>query len=434
MEITNEKSILTKQIFWWVSASLLFIIVFATTPRLYYASVVFINFLQGHGIVLALNPVDDKTRFLREFIAPIKGLIFLFTLTGLLFPLITDISDSWKKMNVSSVKFRNTLVLFLILCALVLIKGLSGGNVEYADQSSVVFEKGNIIWSFQRFLMPAMAYILFFRGQIFFLIFSFLCVIGMIHLTQLWFAKEEISLKNWQLLSILTSGFLVSNLQYPGSPDVFIYSFVLLLFIFPLGELAELSLLTFALASHEASIILFSAIAIFFKDGKIRVKYFLVIFIYLFIWLVSIQFNLNSVFHSSQIRGFSPLLSIIADPKMELLGIFYTYRLLWILIIASLVLLTIKRDYRTILQITALIGSGVLMSLIGVDTLRMFSWSFFALLMSIKTLYEQNNPRLQKFLYVILALNLLIAPVYVDLHWIRPPASLYQFFYSVIGL
>jgi hypothetical protein len=236
------------------------------------------------------------------------------------------------------------------------------------------------------------------------------------------------------MISILTSGFLLSNLQYSGSPDVFIYSFVLLLFIFPLGELGELSLLTFALASHEASIILFSVIAIFFKDRKIGVKYFLLIFIYLFIWLVSIRFDLNSLLYTSQIRGFSPLLSIIANPKLELLGIFYTYRLLWILVVASLVPLTIKRDYRTILQIIALIGSGVLMTLIGVDTLRMFSWSFFALMISIKTLYEQNNPRLQKFLYVILALNLLIAPVYVDLHGVRPPTGLYQWFYSAIGL
>jgi len=256
----------------------------------------------------------------------------------------------------------------------------------------------------------------------------------MIHLTQLWFVKYKIALKNWQLVSILTSGFLLSNLRYPGSPDVFIYSFVLLLFIFPLGELAELSLLTFALASHEASIILFSIIAIFFKDGKIRVKYFLVIFIYSFIWLVSIRFDLSSLLHTSQIRGFAPLQTIISNPRLELLGIFYTYRLLWILIIVSLVLLIIKRDSRTILQITALIGSGVLMTLIGVDTLRMFSWSFFALLISIKTFYEYNNPGLQKFLYVILALNLLIAPVYSVLHGIRPPTGLYQLFYSAIGL
>jgi hypothetical protein len=94
MRIENKR--MAAQIFWWISAVLLFVIVFATAPRLYYAAVVFIKFMRGVGIILPLEPVGEKTRFLREIIAPIKGLIFIFSLVGLLPPLIKDVIDSWK--------------------------------------------------------------------------------------------------------------------------------------------------------------------------------------------------------------------------------------------------------------------------------------------------------------------------------------------------
>lgn len=435
MEATNNNNTSKANIFWWIAVTILFTIVFGTAPRLYYALVLIIRQLTELGFVFPMDPIGEKVRFLREFVAPIKGLLFIISLIGLLPPLVKDIIEAYRKENLAAaIKFRNTLLIFFILLIMIGIGKLSGGNLEYADQSAVVFEKGKDVWLFQRFLMPATAYMLFFRGQIFFLIFSILCTFVMVYLAQLWFVKNNITLRNWELISILTSGFLATKLQYPGSPDVFVHSLVLILFIFPLGELAELSLLALAIASHEASIILFIAIAACFKERKSAIKYLAVILIYIFIWLLSIRFDISTLLYIPQIREFSPLQTIIANPKLEILGIFYANKLLWIPILTSLVILARKRDYRTALQIMSLIGSGFVMTLFGVDTIRMFEWSFITILISIKIVHEKNDVIFRKFVSIILGLNLLIAPLYVDLHWVRPPTGIYNLIYSLFGL
>ncbi|MCJ7482064.1 MAG: hypothetical protein MUO31_03770 [Thermodesulfovibrionales bacterium] len=224
------------------------------------------------------------------------------------------------------------------------------------------------------------------------------------------------------------------KLQYPGSPDVFAHLFLLILFTFPLGELAQLSLVAFSLASHEASIFLFAVIAIFFKEGKLRIKYLTVIFAYMFIWLVSIRFDITSLWYTPQIRGFSPIGMIIANPSNALWGIFYANKLIWLLIAAGLVIVARRRNYRSFFQILALIACGILMSLIGVDTIRMFSWSFFSIFMAVKIIHEEDNPKLSTFMNVVLILNLLVAPLYANLHWVWTPSGIYQIIYSFMGL
>jgi hypothetical protein len=436
MEQINNKTSTIQIVLWWCSALLLFIGVFATAPRLYYITVVLFNQLKDFGIQLALDPVEEKARFLREVVAPIKGISFLLAMAGLLPPLVRDILDSHTKdeaVNYKRALWTSALFL-LVVGTFITSKGLSGGNLEYGDQSGVIFEKGNEVWLYQRFLMPAIAYILFFRGQFFYLAFSIFCIYAMVYVAQIWFEKNQIHLKSWQLISIFSAGFVFVKIQYPGSPDVFVHLFLLILLAFPLGELAQLSLVAFSLASHEASIFLFAAIAIFFKEGKLRIKYLALIFAYMFIWLVSIRFDITSLWHTPQIRGFLPINTIIADPSNALWGIFYANKLIWLLIAAGLVIVARRRDYRTFVQILAMIACGIIMSLIGADTIRMFSWSFFSIFMVVKIIHEENNPKLSTFTNIVLILNLLVAPLYADLHWVRVPTGIYQIIYSFMGL
>ncbi|MCJ7482063.1 MAG: hypothetical protein MUO31_03765 [Thermodesulfovibrionales bacterium] len=166
MKQTNNKIGTIQIILWWCSALLLFIGVFATAPRLYYITAHLFNQLKDFGIQLTLDPVQEKARFLREVVAPIKGIFFLLAMAGLLPPLVRNIFDSHTKDE--PVNYRRALwtsaLFLLIVGTFITSKGLSGGNLEYADQSGVIFEKGNPVWIYQRFLMPAIAYMLFFRG------------------------------------------------------------------------------------------------------------------------------------------------------------------------------------------------------------------------------------------------------------------------------
>ena len=423
-------------ILWWCSTLLLFIGIFATAPRLYYINTVLFNQLKDLGVQISYNPTGEKARFLREIVAPIKGIAFLLAMAGLLPPLIKDIWGSYTKDELVNYKraIWTSALFVLVIGIFITSKGLSGGNLEYADQSGVIFEKSNDVWLYQRFLMPAIAYILFFRGQLFYLIFSILSIYAMVYVSQIWFEKNNINLKYWQLISIFSAGFVYVKLLYPGSPDVLVHLFFLMLFTFPLGELAQLSLVAFSLASHEASIFLFAIIAIFFKEGKLRIKYLTVILLYVIIWLVSIRFDIASLWYTPQVRGMGALSTILTKPDLLLWGMFYANKLIWLLIIAAIVIVALKKDYRTFLQFFALIACGLFMSLIGADTIRMFSWSFFSIFMTVKIIHEEDNPKLSTFMNVILILNLFIAPVYTSLYWISPPSGIYQIIYSFIGL
>jgi hypothetical protein len=97
MKQINNQTDRIQTILWWCSALVLFIGVFATAPRLYYISAVLFNQLKDFGIQLALDPIEGKARFLREIVAPIKGIFFLLAMAGLLPPLVRDILDPHKK-------------------------------------------------------------------------------------------------------------------------------------------------------------------------------------------------------------------------------------------------------------------------------------------------------------------------------------------------
>jgi hypothetical protein len=117
-------------------------------------------------------------------VTPVRGLILLFSLCVLAYPIFQDIRQSEVVRN-SQIKSNHVLqaiLLFVILCVIFTPAQIGGLAEEYSNTSLVMFTRMSTVSYHQRFLMPAIANILFFRGDLFslssaqcFLFFYFDC-------------------------------------------------------------------------------------------------------------------------------------------------------------------------------------------------------------------------------------------------------------------
>jgi predicted membrane protein len=80
------------------------------------------------------------------------------------------------------------------------------------------------------------------------------------------------------------------------------------------------------------------------------------------------------------------------------------------------------------IQVIALLVAGIVMTLFAIDTSRLIGWSFYALLFSIGTLYQENKSSSQKIAKAIFLVNLLIPALYVGLNlgMFLPPGIYFQ--------
>ncbi len=402
-----------------LSAALLFMAIFFTNGRL----------LGWLGLGQNIQGFGDSLSTIRELIAPIRGLVFLAALAVLARPLWDDTRSEPIRLLTWPGPWTAVLCC-LALAALLIPDGLKGLGQEYGSQSLLLFEKASGVAVYQRFLMPALGYITFMRGGLFFLAFSFICVFGLVYLTQTWLLNNGVRLPWWGFLSILTSSFVAAQYQLPGYPDALVLIFFLLVAGFPLSDTSKLSLLVLSLATHEASLVLYLVFLPFVFHKRTLLRPYGLIGIYGLIWFASEGFNLTALLsnrpQTSSTASMSALDWLMHNPWREVLGILFAYKLLWLLLAWSLVILAKKRAVRTWLQIAILLAAGLVMTLLAVDTSRLMGWSFFALLLAIKTISEGNLAVSKRFLNWILAANLAIPSVYVGLNLgMVLPAGLY---------
>lgn len=398
-----------RELWFWLSSVLLFMAIFFTNSRL-------LGFLGlGPTIVVLGAPLAT----IRELIAPIRGLIFLCVLAMLARPLWTDVRSERMRQLIWPTPWT-ALVCCLALAALLIPEGLKGIGQEYGSQSLLLFEKASSVAAYQRFLMPALGYITFMRGGLFFFAFSFLCVFVLVYLTHTWLVNSGVRLPWWGFLSIITSSFVAGQYQLPGYPDTLVFVFFLLVAAFPLRNITKFSLLALSLATHEASLVLYLVFLAFVFHNRTLVKSYALMAVYGAIWLASEGFNLTALLsnrpQTSSTVSMSTLDWLTRNPWREVLGILFAYKLLWLLLAWSLVILLKKKGTSTGLQIGGLLAGSLVMTLLAVDTSRLMGWSFFALLLAVKTISDEDRLVSNKILRWILLANLAVPSVYVGLN------------------
>jgi hypothetical protein len=394
--------------YFWVCTGVLFLVIFATNQRI----------LGWLDLKPTLQLFGTRVSTINEIIAPVRGIAFLLALATLLRPLFHDLRSGYQQLARPSL--WTALFAFLVLAVLLVPQGLRGLGQEYGSQSLLVFTKTGTVASYQRFLMPALAYVAFLRGSIFFFIFSLGCTLGLIHLTHLWLVNNRILLPFWDLVSVLTCSFVAAQFQIPGYPDGLVFILFLLLVMIPLSDVSKLSLVVLSLSAHEASLLLYGVLGVFHFTKSRLAKLYAVLAIYVLIWMGSEGFDLAAlVNHRPQPSATADLTSLQwlqGNPIREVMGIFFAYKLLWILIVWAVVLLVAKRDFRSSTQIILLLATGAAMTFLAVDTSRLMGWSFYGLLLSLKVIHEAGQPRIGRMAIAIYAANLLVPSAYVGLN------------------
>ncbi len=297
---------------------------------------------------------------------------------------------------------------------------------EYSDTSIVVFSKiKDINWG-DRFLFSGLAHILFFRGPVFYFIFSLICTLFLLYCVCLWFINNDIHPSFWEYLSIGTISFIAFQYFEPGYPDVLIHILILLALTLPLGEIGWLSLFVLSLATHEASIFIWFVLAIFFLNKKSWMKFFIIVLIYYFMRFAGGGFVI-SVLTSRIVGDLKPLDWVYYNFDRELLGIFFAFKLGWVIIITAMIGWIKLRKWNDLLLVGSLIVAGIVMTMAGIDTSRLAGWAFPALLFSWKFLSQSKDQLSKNILKVTAIANIFIPPYYIGLNGVDLPSGLYRF-------
>ncbi len=416
----HVEDIRTPEAQFWAYTIVLFLVIFATNQRI-------LGWLE---LKPTLQLFGGRASTINEILAPVRGIAFLLALATLLRPLIQDLRAGYQQLARPSP--RAALFAFLILAILLVPQGLRGLGQEYGSQSLLIFTKAGTVASYQRFLMPALGYVAFLRGSIFFFIFSLGCTLGLIYLTHLWLVNNKILLPFWALVSVLTCSFVATQFQIPGYPDALVFILLLLMVTIPLSDLSKLSLVVLSLSAHEASLLLYGVLGVFIFTKTKLAKLYAVMAIYILIWMGSEGFDLAALVHHrpqpSATADLTSLQWLLGNPIREVLGVFFAYKLLWILIVWAVAILLAKREFRLSTQIILLLASGAAMTFLAVDTSRMMGWSFYGLLLSLKVIHEAGKPPVEKITNMIYLANLLVPSAYVGLNlgMLLPPGLYLQ--------
>lgn len=377
------------------------------------------TFLQKNAITIA------------TIITPVRGIALLCSLIVLAYPIFQNIRQSEVVVN-SQFKVRyilQVIFLFIVLCIVFSPGEIGGLAEEYSNTSLTMFIKTSTVSYHQRFLLPALANILFFRGEFFFLVFSFICTLLLIFTLRLWFVANKIPVSVWQLISLGTISFIYFQIQTPGYPDVLVNIFILLAFTFKLDTKAKLSLFVLSLASHEASLFIWFALAFLLFEVKGFIQFLIVGGIYIFLFLTAND-GISGLLSARQVGETSSLMWIVNYPAREVLGILFGLKGLWGIVIGAIAYLYTQKNFKEVFQILVILLTGVLLTSLGVDTSRLFGWTFMAVLISWKIL-ERAEGGWKKILNIVLIVNFLIPPVNVLL--IMEPYiayGLYQYIFN----
>jgi hypothetical protein len=202
--------------------------------------------------------------------------------------------------------------------------------------------------------------------------------------------------------------------------------FILVAFSFKLGTEAKLSLFTLSLVSHEASLIVWFGLAWSLLDREGFFQLLVISATYLLLWSLADN-GILGILAGRQSGGISNLSWILLSPMNEVSGIIFSFKGLWGLVIGAISYLFSQRDYREALQLLLILLAGVLMTFLGVDTSRLFGLAFIAILIAWKVLAQLEDLFWQRFLSMVLIINLLIPPVYVQLNFaLGFPPGLYR--------
>lgn len=374
----------------------------------------------------------ERTRYdlVIQFISPIRGSILILSIGLMIMIILKDIN--WEVFRaVAWPGWRTAFFGFLVLVLLFFPNGLVGWANEYAETSLVMFSKIGNINNTERFLLPALAHILFFRGSLFYFIFSLMLNLLLMYVVLMWFARNGIPLAFWEFISLCTLSFISFNFYSPGYPDVLVHIFLLLALALPVGELGYLVFFTLSMATHEASLFVWAILTLFLFQKRTWIKFSLIVGTYFLFRFASYGFDAANAFSPQLVGELTPFEWVRHNIGRELLGIFFAFKVLWVIVLVTMANLIFLRKWRDFCFLASMVFVSVLITFFGIDTSRLAGWAFPAVLFSWKALSRDESLRNKQLFTLTKVTNLFIPSYYASLNIIVLPIGLYN---MLIGL
>lgn len=392
-------------------------------------------------ISLGMPNIEDvlnrKTLIYRVY-PNLRGMFYLYSVAILALPVIRDVFKFSSTPSKAYNQIRSiglAIIVFSILFVLHPQFGPRSMGIEYGEIAANPFRQLSDLFS-RRLLMPAVAHIFFFRGYWLYYIFCVILTIYFVAALHSWLTRS-VPLSAWEYLSICTSSFVFYQFQFPGYPDILVYIFFLFVMQDEISLNSKLTLLVLSLFVHESSLFVGLILAWRFLDRKRCLWYVLVLVLYFLIWMAVSQSGPQTIFASNNIEDLSGIDWVIKNPGFEILGIFFSYKILWVVVFWAMIQSYRSEMYRDIVYIGGLLGAGLLMTLLAVDTSRLLGFTFPMLLFSLNILANKPLTQLErKILSIVFLFNLFIPSVYVGLN-MGPvvDSGLYAWLYNgILGL
>jgi hypothetical protein len=353
-----------------------------------------------------------------KFIITLKEILFLLAFLILAYPILKSLVRSrsfWSNLEIKKNAIA-ALTIFLILSLLVFPGGLrasgsSGWGLlamgdSYGRMSLNPFAE-NTGWYYRRLLKPAIAHFIHLDGLILYYWFSLLLTYIFIFLVVTFLESKVLGYKtagetsrkplnpNLRLLcyvSVATSSFLITDFLWPGYGEHLSFILILLMACIEMNHQARLAVVALCMVNHEATVFALVPIILFcFPKSEIKKALFL-IFMYFAIWLASYGLHLNSALATHTIfrkKEISTLQLLIDNWQLAWAGIFFSYKLFWIVFISVASMLYLEKQNKMLFSITAMILFPVLTLPIATDTTRLMGLGFLGILISLSFLINE---------------------------------------------
>jgi hypothetical protein len=390
-------------------------------------------FQNNHFLIPNIINLNHFEKIYFKYISPLKAFSTLICLIFLFSIVIREIRNHLKsKPEIKvSVITKEALFFMAILFLFALPIGPKSLGMGFATMSIDPFSINSYMGS-KKFLMPVIAFFLQFRGMLLFYAFSLMINFLFIFFLLVWFYENNIIIPKYYLLSIFLCSFVFYNFQIPSYSDALLL--LLILFITVITDnISVKSLIVLSFITHEAGFIIIFVVLLL-KRNKEFMYFFLysIITYYLVHWLSKLT-GAGSFLNYDQKYIKDSIDLITQNPLHYIISIVLSYKLLWVLIIV--VLWQAKAKLNTVMPILLFLMCGLFISLIGLDSSRLFGFSFLALLYSVKYYYENNDIR-KLLVKIIVIVNIILPSAYYALNIEKPyiPYGLYSIYTVLTNL
>jgi len=434
---SKDKDIIPQRIF-WAAVIITFSIANAPPDRIYKIILEVLQPLIPVKLLLENSYLKQDYSFGQKavnsnIIIPLKEFIFFLAFLVIAYPILRSLWKSkslWDKFEIKKTAI-SALGFFLVLSLLAFPyaypyglnphrSGLAGIGRKYGLMSLEPFTS-NDAQIYRRLLKPALAHFIQMDGYILYYLFSLICTYFLIFMTLAFIESKILENQTFDenkrnfldpkgkfliYLSVMTSSYMMVSFQWPGYPEQLAFILILLMAFIPMTYQGRLGTIALCMLTHDGTAFALVPIILWCFPKKERGKALLVVSLFFVIWLASYGLDLHQGLEAYYSVGgeLSNWEAVTRNPGLTLAGVFFSYKLFWIVFLYVVWRLWSYKDKATLVGIVTMIVFPVFTLLLAWDATRLTGFGFLGMLITLSILIHEYKQLPIQHYYVLLAI------------------------------